>query len=280
MIDSLSANSATEPIAICIGWDVGGWHGRKDGLAALALFHDGSIRRVGRCQRAGLGELVASGTLDTEHLLGMVGMLRDTRWPRLLIGIDAPLGLPCAFVESTASKLTERPARIGQLAATAVENRLAYRDTERAICAEYQPRFRAGWRPLSPSFDGMGSNISKARTAAAQLRAMEPHHVRLIPFEADNKAVAVLEVYPAVWSALRPDELDPSVAAVVKSARAESVADVRDGVLCALTAACYERTFRGMHGRPQVILAPEDEQFAREGWIYAPRLVPTVGTSR
>lgn len=269
----------TEPIAVCIGWDVGGWHGRKDGLAALALFHDGTVQRVGRCQRVGLGAMVYSGILDLEHLLGLVGMLRDTRWPRVVIGIDAPLGMPHAFVESTGAGLTDRPARLGRLSATVVENRLAYRDTERAVCAEYRPRFRKGWRPLSPSFDGMGSNISKARRAAAHLRTLQPDLVRVVPFEADTAAVAVVEVYPALWNALRPDELDPSIAAVVESAKSEPLPDVRDGVLCALAAACYERTLRGMRGLPHVALPPDDEQVTREGWIYAPRLVPIGGTS-
>jgi hypothetical protein len=279
MIDSISASEMSEPIALCIGWDVGGWHGRKDGLAVLALFNDGTVQRVGRCQRAALGDMVYSGILDLEQLLGLVGMLPEIRWPRIVIGIDAPLGLPCAFVESSASRLTDNPARIGRLPATVVENRLAYRDTERAVCAEYRPRFRKGWRPLSPSFDGMGSNISKARRAAAQLRTLEPELVRVVPFEADTTAVAVIEVYPALWNALRSDELDPSVAAVVGSAKSEPLPDVRDGVLCALAAACYERTLRDMKGRPQVTLPPDNELVTREGWIYAPRLIATVGTS-
>jgi hypothetical protein len=126
----------------------------------------------------------------------------------------------------------------------------------------------------------MGSNISKARRAAAQLRTLKPQLVRVVPFEADTAAVAVIEVYPALWNVLRPDELDPSAAAVVGSAKSEPLPDVRDGVLRALAAACYERTLRGLKGRPHVALPPDNEQVTREGWIYAPRLVPAVGTSQ
>lgn len=270
---SFPFDSAAEPLALCLGWDVGGWHGQKDGLGAVALSVDGVVHRVGHGMRASLGGTIAAGTLGIEDLLEMVGMLRERPWQRLLIGIDAPLGLPEAFVRITAARITDKAARLGQLSSTVIENRLAYRDTERAVCAEYRSRQKAGWHPLSPSFDGMGSNVSKARTAASQLRWIESDRLRVIPFEADIAPIAVLEVYPALWNALREDELDPSVTAIYESARSEDSPDVRDGILCALAAACYERTRLGMEARPQTMLPPPDPSIAVEGWIYAPQPV-------
>ena len=54
---------AGEPIALCLGWDVGGWHGRKDGLGAVALYGDGSVHRVGHGKQASLGRMIAGGVL-------------------------------------------------------------------------------------------------------------------------------------------------------------------------------------------------------------------------
>ena len=262
---------ARDPIALCLGWDVGGWHGRKDGLGAVALYDDGTLHRVGHGKQASLGRMIAAGVLALEDLLGMVGMLRSDPWPRILIGIDAPLGLPEAFVESTAGRITNASPRLGELPIAVIENRLAYRDTERAVFAEYKSYLRPGWRPLSPSFDGMGSNVSKARAAVSQLRFLDSARVCLVPFESDAKTVAVLEVYPALWSAIPEPELDSSAARVLEVAKTEASPDVRDGLLCALSAACYERTRLHLGVFPEVILPPDNERIKVEGWIYAPR---------
>jgi len=70
--NSYASELASEPIALCLGWDVGGWHGQKDGLACVSLFADGTVRRAGRAQAAGLGKVIAAGSLDVERLLDMV----------------------------------------------------------------------------------------------------------------------------------------------------------------------------------------------------------------
>ena len=186
--------------------------------------------------------------------------------------MDAPLGLPQAFVESTTRQFRSAVPRFSELPLRVIENRLAYRDTERAVFAAFNQQMRPGWRPLSSSFDLMGSNVSKARTAASQLRAVDPTRVRVVPFESDTTQVAVLEVYPALWGAFSRDSVDASVADVLESAKVEASADIRDGVLCALAAACYERTRLAIGGRPEIIMPRDDDDRARvEGWIYAPR---------
>jgi hypothetical protein len=116
-----------------------------------------------------------------------------------------------------------------------------------------------------------GEQHQQARTAVSHLRASAPERVRVVPFEADTASVAILEVYPALWSAISIADVDPSIAAVIESARSETSADVRDGALCALAAACYERNRTGVAEVPAVVLPPDNERVRSEGWMYAPR---------
>ena len=62
---------------------------------------------------------------------------------------------------------------------------------------------------------------------------------------------------------------------LVGDARRRASPDVRDGLLCALSAACYERTRLRLGVLPEVVLPPDDERIRVEGWIYAPR--PATG---
>jgi len=87
-------------------------HGAKDGLAAVALRRDGLVQRVGRTKRQAFGQMIAGGVRRSKISSGMVGMLRERVWPRILIGVDAPLGLPEAFVESTAGPISPAPSAV------------------------------------------------------------------------------------------------------------------------------------------------------------------------
>lgn len=260
--------------ALCIGWDVGGWHGRKDGLAALLLRRNGTVAE-GRGYCSSLGGLIASGLFSVKHLLSCLSLLRDEPWPRIVVGADAPLGLPTAFIESTTAPLSCAGAMCGKLADRMINNPLAYRDTERVIFEMFRNVFRPGWRPLSPTFDRMGSNISKARSGVAQLRANDgPGRVSVVPFDADEGAIAVLEVYPALWDvatvqAPRNDQLQT----ILAIAAAHASPHVGDALRCALTAASYELTRTNTPALlPRVMLPPTAPASTQEGWIFAPIL--------
>ncbi len=259
---------------LCIGWDVGGWHGSKDGLAALALTTAGEIVRVGEADRHGLGPVVASGAFGVDYLLGYLGLLRhDFRFTRIVIGVDAPLGLPELFLATSAAPLRNMP-RIPRAPERVLDSRLAYRDTEREIYRLFHDAKGSGWRPLSGTFDSFGSNLSKARIGAAALRTDASWGVvKVLPFDEDLGTIAVIEVYPALWDAAPATDWSEQLLRTVKAldALAPNAPDIRDGFRCALAAACYERTRRdGPPWLPTVALPPENSRVTSEGWIYAP----------
>lgn len=250
---------------LLLGWDVGGWHGRKDGVAALRHLPDGQLDPAGQPSTCGFGELIARGTINLAALAeqaGVANLLASAE--RVVVGIDAPLGLPREFVRAVNAPITRVPV-LGRTLSGKMDNPLAYRVTDRFVFE------RSGKSPLSASFDILANNTSKARAACAQLRASDDR-VRIIPFEDDDGAVAVIEVYPALWRVIGGRAA--ALAEQVVERCAGSNDDERDACLCALTAGCYEATRTGRAGNelPAVALpAPELSQIVREeGWIYAP----------
>jgi len=252
-------------MTLCIGWDVGGWHGKRDGLAALALSPDGAVDPVGRHCTVSLGDLVARGALTLQMMAERLEL--GTTFgsaTRLILAVDAPLGFPRAFVQAASSRFDAVPSLNVPLTEGWIKNPLAYRETDRYVFEKTEKQ------PLSPSLNALANNTSKARAACACLRRKDSR-VRIAPFESDDSEVAVIEVYPALW------KKDMSGVAVEMLDRVGNTdKDQKDAYLAALTAACYEqaRTAAGGQSLPSVMTPPPglSEVVRVEGWIYAPVL--------
>jgi hypothetical protein len=244
---------------LAVGWDVGGWVGRKQGVAVAALGAQG-LEWLGTASSFRLADLP---TLDWT--------LRDLirlAWPdvpedvlehhRVVLAIDAPLGFPRAFKRLLDTG--ETPAFPPD--APEIDNPLAYRDCDRRI-------FRAlGKKPLSASFDKLGNNATVAMHHARRLARV--HGARVLPFDPpDDKAHTIIEVYPALSKVPKDTCCYPGIQRLLPD---DSVAatDECDACICAVMALAF-----GLDGRraelPRLV-GPGQSSLRDEGWIYhAPR---------
>ena len=240
---------------IGIGWDVGGWMGRKNGIAVAQWI-------VGSDQIQWLGSTVcsiASGKAFTPHNLFRLAVKNsDTELleeSHVVISIDAPLGYPDDFVKFVTDKqvLFKKPAKV-------IDNRLAYRDTERHIYQTF------GRIPLSATFDKLGNNASVAiyhiRIWCRDLGYSVHPKMKSIQ---DTKTI--IEVYPALIKDKRGNVLSP-----VKELLPDYVkegTDEGDAAICAVMAIAYGAN--GRYSKLPKLIGPSKEWITAaksEGWIY------------
>jgi hypothetical protein len=258
-----------------IGWDVGGWEGTRDGLAALRWSRGERLECCAetRCVRL-------SAELTHEFGVGDLLTICGVKQPhdRVVIGIDAPLGWPAGFARLVRAGLRNDEPYLPDDGGE-IENRLAYRFTDRVVHG------RCGKKPLSASFDRLGNNATKAVTLCQLLRR-NSGAVIVPQREDDGLAVAICEAYPALWKTGRrkgADLLPAAARALMGLHMPPPGSDEADAVLCALTAACYDNQPRRLGLRLPELWLPEDEfamadaepggaQLIRqEGWVYFPK---------
>jgi predicted nuclease with RNAse H fold len=259
-----------------IGWDVGGWEGSHDGLAALRWAGDGHLKLCAEPRCVRLSDELGN-EFGVEDLLAACGVAQPRN--RVVIGIDAPLGWPAEFVRLVkgSSQQTDPylPKRRGEIG-----NRLAYRHTDRVVHC----RFRK--KPLSAAFDKLGNNATKAITLCHLLRRNSG--AVIVPQEEDaGQPVVICEAYPALWKegGARDGALLASAAEALARVHMPALGtDEADAVLCALTAACYDNQTRGLGRELPALWFPGDEPTGvdgepdeagivrQEGWIYYPSI--------
>jgi hypothetical protein len=135
-----------------VGWDVGGWIGRKQAIA-LAEWKGHSAQWLGSSMCFSVAQLGENWSVDD---------LVRCAWPdapseilqshELVMAIDAPLGFPVAFSELLAGRSTPSV----DPTSAEIDNPLAYRETDRHIYRTF------GKKPLSASFDKLGNNATVA----------------------------------------------------------------------------------------------------------------------
>jgi hypothetical protein len=170
-----------------IGWDVGGWEGSHDGLAALRWAGDGHLELCAEARRVRLNDELGN-EFGVEDLLAACGVAQPR--DRVVIGIDAPPGWPTKFVRLMEGSSQQTgpylPGRDGE-----IENRLAYRHTDPVV------RRRCDKKPLSAAFDKLGNNATNAITLCQLLRRNSGAVV--VPQEQDaGQHVVICEAYPAM----------------------------------------------------------------------------------
>jgi hypothetical protein len=167
---------------------------------------------------------------------------------KIVIAIDAPLGLPIDYVKMINGQAIEanKPNR-------EIDSLLAYRDTEREIYRVF------GKKPLSATFDRLGNNCSVAISHISEWRKKYGYSVHPMT-SGNNDDKVIIEVYPAIvkseaLKAMIPKNLSPKT-------------DEYDAAICAIMGVSYGAN--GTFGKlPKLVEPPEDiESPKTEGWIY------------
>jgi predicted nuclease with RNAse H fold len=241
-----------------IGWDVGGWIGRKQGVAVATFGRDGlqwrghprafRLKDLGSRDWSLLDLIRVAWSGAPNELLGQ---------HRMVLAIDAPLGFPRAFARLLAGG--EAPAFNPD--GNEIDNPLAYRVCDRHVFDVL------GKKPLSASFDKLGNNATVAMHHARRLARL--HSARVLPFDApDDAAVSIIEVYPALAKVPKDTCCHPPLQRLLPGDVVAST-DECDACICALLALAF-----GANGTeptlPRLVgPAPDALAAAREeGWIY------------
>lgn len=239
---------------LAIGWDVGGWAGKKQGLAAFIvrpgrtpeLVAPPLVRRIG-AHKGGirLADFVALAGVDT------AAAIEDLR---LVIAIDAPLGFPKAFRD-----LLGGNPEAGWRGGRQLENPYALRETDRHI----EARFKL---PLSAPFDKLGNNATVAMHHVARWRVEDG--LQVPPFDRpDGHQPAAIEVYPAIVRQ-SPTGSRPDWYRELAGEWATRSDDAGDAVVCAALALAWAHPYEW--GLPR-LQGPTVPLPGGEGWIYYPK---------
>ena len=139
-----------------VGWDVGGWIGRKQAVA-IAEWKDHSAQWLATPTRfsiADLGECWGVDDLVRYAWPEAPSEILETR--ELVMAIDAPLGFPVAFSELLARRSTPSFDPSGP----EIENPLAYRETDQHIYRTFRAFRRPQCVPIGEGEDTMGPRLT------------------------------------------------------------------------------------------------------------------------
>jgi Protein of unknown function (DUF429) len=238
---------------LAIGWDVGGWLGKKQGVAIIEIDPDGAWRFVGVPTTFSIAALADRSVFSLIRLGWLEAPSDALERYRIAIAIDSPLNFPVAFQRL----LSGKPHTVAT-PKTEIESTLAYRACDQYVYLEY------GKKPLSASFDKLGNNATVAMVFTQQWRDLEGF--RTIPFEGQaNHEREILEVYPTLVKS-RNEGIAPHVRAHLP-ATLEDKTDEQDAAICALLAAA--RIGVKSPSLPALVQPPLPVEQWRDGWIYA-----------
>ena len=245
-----------------VGWDVGGWIGRKQAVA-IAEWKDHSAQWLATPTCFSIGQLGERWGVDD---------LVRCAWPdapseilesrEVVMAIDAPLGFPVAFSELLAQRSTPSFDPSGP----EIENPLAYRETDRHIYRTFRKK------PLSGSFDKLGNNATVAMVHTRRLSTAG--QLRVAPFDEPQIGIpTAIEVYPALLKRKKrignkyAPECLPTVHGLLPRGVSDGT-DECDACLCALLALAYG--YRGQIVGLPTIQGPTGAiaEIKREGWIF------------
>jgi len=250
----------TRPI-LPVGWDVGGWLGKNQAVAVLRSGDRG-------LDWPGCPSEFRLAPRDKDPYRGMSFLqLIQQAWPeagsdvverhRIVLAVDAPLGLPLAWQRLIAG---ERPEAVP--VEREIDSSLAYRETDRWVHRTFKKK------PLSATFDRLGNNASVA--------IWHLHHwanetgQTVAPRDASRSGHPVaIEVYPALTKVGVPAAMHPRVADMIRLDPAAG-AHARDAAICAVHALAF--ALNGHGDLPALVGPPGDcspETLAAEGWIYS-----------
>jgi hypothetical protein len=245
---------------LAVGWDVGGWVGRKQAVAVAAL-GPGGVEWRGTARAFRLADLPCPrwSLLDLIRMAWPDGPEDTVERHRVVLAIDAPLGFPSAFTQllTTGEVRHSRPTRRRLTTPSPIG---------RATGTSSEP---FGKKPLSASFDKLGNNATVAMHHATRLARL--HNARVLPFDTpDDTAHTIIEVYPALSKVPKDTCCYPGIQRLLPHG-AVAATDECDACICALMALAF-----GLNGTwaelPPLVAPTGSGAVENEGWIYhAPR---------
>jgi hypothetical protein len=245
-------------LLIGLGWDVGGWQGKKQGFA-VAVWDGMNIEwknspYVTSLDQLGNDPIVALWNLWA-RFMGTEELGPDDK---VVIGIDAPLGWPMDF-----QALIHNTSKFPEKVEKQINNRFAYRKTEQYIYEKYEKM------PLSASFDKLGNNATVAISYAKEWANRDLY--RVLPQQSNSFCRrAIIEVYPGLEKDRDPFKND-AVKNALDRLPSSLPDDTYDAAICALLAlSMADQT--GETKLPR-LEGPADKGIDEavlqaEGWIY------------
>jgi predicted nuclease with RNAse H fold len=240
---------------VAVGWDVRGWRGKQQAVVVLKFEdHD-------KQPQWWVSEYFQFQAGHTFSLSSLVSRATGTEKPpwleqadKIIVGIDAPLAFPRAFIDLLTNNDT-----IITPSSTEMENPLAYRDCERWIYKQF------GKKPLSAAFDKLGNGATLALSLA---HALVQEGFQLVPQTANDADRAIIEVYPAIHK-IEPRRAASAIESIHRliPTNISVGSDQYDAAICAILAALYAGCEDDL-GLPSVS-GIQDGFDPAEGWIYA-----------
>jgi predicted nuclease with RNAse H fold len=246
-----------------VGWDVGGWCGSKQAVAAV-------LCKGHRVRWLGAGSTFSLPSL--EKGAGLRGLIR-TAWKRcpddvfrryrVVVAIDAPFRFPQGFVNFLSGR--GLPYWNGR---REIDNPLAYRACDQAVLRAFN-----GKKPLSASFDKLGNNTTVAMAYLRRWRRKDS--ARVLPFDKEKSGTpTIIEVYPALAKPWRKKTAHRKLRPLLRLADCgKPGSDEYDAALCALMAVGFAGASSEPDRLPQLVAPPDNfsaELLKSEGWIYYP----------
>lgn len=240
-----------------MGWDVGGWNCDRNPASRDALVVLNAERRlVGKPWRGNLRRTINEASSTEEFIHGLLKLCAiDTavhQAPRLLMGIDTPLGFSRPFID-----LITRGMAVPTVGESS-SNPYLHRRTEHFL-------FERGLYPLSPIKDMIGSQATKGMHVLGRFAPIR----EACGVWTDGRMLRAIEAYPsackrsACIEALRaPFYVDGASVPRIFVAGLEHI-DAQDALTCALLAWAFEH-------RPQWLAQPMADIDPVEGWIFVP----------
>ena len=237
---------------VFVGWDVGGWNCDKNPSSrdALVLLDD-RRRPLGTPWRGNLRAVFNDATTTVELVDAVLDLCQvETaigERPRLLFGIDTPLGFSTPFVD-----LVVHGRAVDTLGASS-SNPYLHRKTEHFL-------FQRGLSPLSPLKDMIGSQATKGLHFLARYAPQ----VARCGVWTDGQGLTAIEAYPSACKrSAYIETLRAEVAQVSAIDATPRHPDIDDALTCALIGWAFQHA-------PDRLAQPDASIDPREGWIFVP----------
>ncbi|MBD8613149.1 hypothetical protein [Pseudomonas rhizosphaerae] len=235
-----------------MGWDVGGWNcdrnpASRDALVVL----DAERRLVGKPWRGNLRRTINEASSTEQFVHGLFKLCgvdsAANQAPRLLMGIDTPLGFSKPFID-----LITRGVTVPTVGESST-NPYLHRRTEHFL-------FERGLYPLSPIKDMIGSQATKGMHVLGRFAPVR----EACGVWTDGQMLRAIEAYPSACKRSASIEAlrAPFYLNGASMPGLEHI-DAQDALTCALVAWAFEH-------RPHLLARPTADIDPVEGWIFVP----------
>jgi len=232
-----------------IGWDVGGWMGKKNAFAFSSF--DTEEKTFSFLSEPYHQTVPKSGFFDLKTIVEE-NDINFKDYDKIVIGIDAPLGSPRKYKEMINGIISEilKPEK-------EIFSSFAYRECERHIYQTFKKK------PLSAPFDKIGNNLTLALYQAHFWNKEYGFNIHPQNQGTDDKRM-MIEVYPAL---AKMEATYKHIKIFIEHFKDSVNDDEWDALICSLIATIHgaEKSFIN---HIKTVLPPNDKIIKEEGWIY------------